>query len=56
MTPAIATASRLAAVCATIVLKYCSWHLRPPEKKHMPMTRKRLDKMLPVRGVWTMTT
>lgn len=36
MTAATARASRLVAVCATVVLKYCSCLLRPPKRKHMP--------------------
>ncbi len=56
MTPATARESKLAAVCATVVLKNCSWRLRPPKKKHMPITSSRLDRMLPISDVWTMTT
>ena len=28
----------------------------PPKKKHMPMTSNKLDSILPMREVWTMTT
>lgn len=47
---------RLAAVCATTGLKCCSRRLRPPKKKHMPMTKRRLDSILPIRDVCTMST
>lgn len=29
--------------------------LTPPKKKHIPITRRRLDSILPMRDVWTMT-
>lgn len=51
-----ARASRLAAVCATTTLKCCSMRLIPPKKKHIPMTRSRFDRILPIREVWTMIT
>src|SRR6266536_68904 len=51
----IARANILAAVWATVWLKNCSGRRRPPKKKHMPMTSRRLDKILPMREVWTIT-
>jgi hypothetical protein len=56
MTLPTANASKLAAVCATVWLKNCSWRLSPPKKKHIPMTRSKLERMLPIRDVWTTTT
>ena len=56
MTDATARASKLAAVWATVVLKYCSWRRMPPKKKHSPNTSKRLERMLPISEVWTMMT
>lgn len=50
-----ANARRLAAVCATTGLKCCSKRLRPPKKKHIPMTRSRFDSILPTSEVWTIT-
>ena len=46
--------SKLAAVWATVTLKCCSTRLTPPKKKHIPMTKRRLDSMLPIKDVCTM--
>jgi len=43
----MARASKEEAVCATVMLKYCSCLLRPPKKKHMPRTSKRFDSIDP---------
>lgn len=51
-----AKASKLEAVCATVMLKNCSTRLSPPKKKHIPMTRRRFDNMLPIRDSCTMST
>jgi hypothetical protein len=39
-----------------VVLKCCSGRRRPPKKKHIPRMRRRLERILPIREVWTMTT
>jgi hypothetical protein len=52
---ATAKASKLVAVCATVVLKNCSDLWSPPKKKHIPRTNSRLDNILPIKDVWTMT-
>lgn len=44
------------AVCATVMLKYCSCLLRPPKKKHMPRTSNRFDNIDPTWQVLAMTT
>lgn len=49
-----ANASILAAVWATVTLKFCSMRGIPPRKKDMPITRSRLDKILPMSEVCTM--
>lgn len=49
-----AKASILAAVWATVTLKFCSMRGIPPRKKHMPITSSRLDKILPMSEVCTM--
>lgn len=51
-----ARASKLEAVCATVILKCCSTRLMPPKKKHIPMTRSRFDNMLPIRDSCTIST
>ena len=51
-----ANASKLAAVCAMVWLKNRSVRLSPPKKKHIPMTRSKLERILPMRDVWTTTT
>ena len=53
---AIANANRLAAVAATVSLKNCSSLRSPPKKKHMPMTRSKFDRILPISDVLTMMT
>lgn len=55
-TLATASANKLAAVCATVSLKNCSFLRSPPKKKHMPRTSNRFDKILPINDVWTTTT
>lgn len=51
-----ARANKLEAVCATVILKCCSTRFSPPKKKHIPMTRRRFDNMLPIRDSCTMST
>lgn len=51
-----ARARRDAAVPATVTLKCCSERRSPPKKKHIPMTRRRLESMDPIKEVCTMTT
>ena len=51
----IAKERRLEAVWATVTLKFCSKRFKPPRKKLMPITSNKLDSMLPMREVWTMT-
>lgn len=53
---AMARDSKLAAVCATVILKNCSVRLIPPKKKHIPKTRSRLDSILPIKDVCTIIT
>lgn len=53
---AIARESKLAAVCATVILKNCSVRLIPPKKKHIPKTRSRFDSILPIKDVCTIIT
>lgn len=53
---ATARERRLAAVWATTTLKCCSMRSIPPKKKHMPMTRSKLESMEPMREVCTMMT
>lgn len=55
MTEAMARTRRDAAVWATVVLKNCSSRRRPPQRKHIPRTRRRLERMEPMREVLTMT-
>ena len=51
---AMQSASMLAAVCATVTLKNCSKRVTPPRKKDIPMTRSRLESILPISDVLTM--
>ena len=51
-----ASASKLDAVWATVRLKCCLIRLSPPKKKHIPITRSRLDRMLPIKDSCTMST
>ena len=48
-----ARARRLADVCATVVLKYCSMRFRPPKKKHMPRTKSKFERIDPISEVCT---
>lgn len=38
---------------AAVSLKPCSVNFRPPAKKHMPNTRRRLERIEPRRDDWT---
>lgn len=51
-----AAASRLAAVPAAVSLKNCSGLSNPPRKKHIPVTKSKFDRMLPIKEVLTMRT
>lgn len=51
--PPTKRASRPALVCAEVGLKNCSSRDMPPRKKAMPITRSRLESMLPTRDALT---
>jgi len=46
-------ARRLAAVSATVILKYCSIRLMPLKKKHMLRTRSKFKSILLIKEVLT---
>lgn len=54
MTAAVARARREAAVVAAVTLKNCSSRRRQPKKKHIPITRSRLETIPPMSEVLTM--